>query len=399
MIQLAFQYKAVDRRGVASKGVVRAADRHEAYRQLAATGLRPMKIAPVRGGRRAGGRVTTKDLAHFTYQFSVLTQARIPIVDGLEAIAAQETNARLRSVIEDIARNIAQGNTFTDSIMSHRELFGDVYVETIRAAEVSGNMVEVLQQLSDMLERQYEINKDVKSALMYPICVVAALVLAVAFLMVAVVPKFAAMFAARGIDLPLATQIVVAVSGALRGYWYIFLLGGFGALWTIRRGWRHPAWRQRIDGWLHKVPVLREILRGLAISRFAHVFGISLRSGLGLIDAIEMSGNASGRPLLQEDCEKMRQQVNVGGRLSDVLFACSYLPPFTRRMLAAGEEAAEMSRMCEIVARHYDREVTHLTKNITTIIEPIMIAGLAVVVLVIALAIFLPMWNMAALIG
>ena len=401
MSQLAFQYRAIDRRGARARGVLQAASREEAYRQISASGLRPLRITAVRSsllGRR-GKAVTLKDISHLTYQFSVLMEARIPIVDGLRSIAEQENNPRLKSVIEDVATTIEGGASVTDALSPHRDVFGEVYVESIRAAETSGNMIEVLARLSDMLERQYQMNKNVKGALMYPLTVIVALGTAVSFLMIFVVPKFASMFASRGIELPLPTQFVISFSDGIRGYWYILLAGGFGGIWALRRAWRKPASRARIDTWLHRVPALRDVLRGLAVSRFAHVFGVSLRSGLSLIDALELSGKASGRPLLQADAEKMRDQVRVGGRLGDVLLACTYLPPFTRRMLAAGEEAAELSKMCDVVARHYDREVEHLTKNVATVIEPIMIVGLAVVVLVIALAIFLPLWEMGSLIG
>lgn len=403
MTQVAYQYRAIDRRGASSRGVVRAVDQREAYRQILASGLKPVEIHAARssGWLRLGksNRISLKDISHFTYQFSVLMQAKIPIVDGLESIAEQESNPKLREIIEDVAHSVAAGSSLTESISPHRHIFGEVYIETVRAAEKSGNMIEVLGRLSDILERQYEVNKQVKSALMYPMCVIGTLVLAVAFLMIAVVPKFAEMFANRGLDLPVPTQIIVGISGILRGYWYVFIGGAVIGIVLGKRMWNHRAWRGRIDGWLHRLPILGDILRGMAISRFAQVFGISLRSGITLMDALEMSGNASGRPLLRADTAKMREQVNQGGRLSDVLITCSYLPAFTRRMLAAGEEAAEMSRMCEVVSRHYDREVSHLTKNVTTLIEPIMVVGLAAVVLLIALAIFLPMWNMAALIG
>jgi type II secretory pathway component PulF len=280
----------------------------------------------------------------------------------------------------------------------HRELFGDVYIETIRAAEVSGNMIEVLKQLADMLDRQYETTKSVKGALMYPICVIAALTLAVTFLLIFVVPRFAAMFEARGLALPLPTQALIGFSSIITGYWYLVLglLGGvfFGTRW----GWRRPTTRQKMDTALHKLPFIRSVLQGLAVSRFARVLGITMRSGLSLLDALEMAGRAAARPLLEADARTMREQVKLGGRLSDVVQTCEYLPPFTRRMIAAGEEAAELHRMCDIVARHYEREVGYMTKNVATIIEPIMIMGLAGVVLIIALAIFLPLWNMGALI-
>ena len=234
---------------------------------------------------------------------------------------------------------------------------------------------------------------------MYPICVIVALALAITFLMIFVVPRFAEMFASRGLELPLPTQFVIGCSNIVRSYWYAFLGGGTFGVWGMRRAWKTPRYRKKIDNYLHLVPFLRDMLKGSAISRFASVLGIALRSGLSLLDALEMSGRASGRPLLQVDAEKLRDQVNTGGRLSDVIVTCEYFPAFTRRMIAAGEEAAELPRMCEVVSRNYDREVEHLAKNVTTIIEPIMIVGLAGIVLIIALAIFLPMWNMAALVG
>jgi type IV pilus assembly protein PilC len=398
MSQLAFQYQAIDRRGSRTKGVLRAESQNDAYRQVIAAGMQPVKISAVRGRMGRGRKITVKDLSHLTYQLSVLMEARIPIIDGLRSIADQEHNPRFKTVINDVAQRIEAGSRVTEALQAHRELFGDVYVDTVRAAETSGNMTVILASLAEMLERQYEVKKNVKGALMYPICVVGALGLAVTFLMIFVVPKFATMFASRGVDLPVPTKMLIGFSDFLRTYWYLVLGMIFGSYWSVKQAWRRPNMRTKIDNALHRVPFLCDVLRGLAVSRFAHVLGISAKSGLSLIDALEMSGRASGRPMMMIDAQKMQDQVKHGGRLSDVLLDCNYLPPFTRRMLAAGEEAAELSKMCGIVARHYDREVSHLTKNVTTVIEPILIVGLAAVVLMVALAIFLPMWNMASLI-
>lgn len=400
MTQTAFQYKAIDRRGSVTKGAVRADDRQHAYREIVAAGLKPIRIAPARRMLARGGRrIKVKDLAHLTHQLAVLLEARVPIVQGLEAIAEQEPNDQLRAVINDIAVQIASGSTVTDALTPHRELFGDVYVETVRAAEISGNMVEVLGHLGHMLEQQYEMRKRVKGALMYPICVVVALVLAVSFLMVFVVPRFARMFAARGIELPLPTQIVIGISTFMQNYWYLLLAGIVLGAWALRSIRRQPSLQRTIDAGLHRIPVLRDMLRGFAVSRFAHVLGLSFRSGLNLIDALDMAGRASGRPLLLADAEQMKERVRQGGRLTDCLGTCQYVPGFARRMISAGEDAGELPKMCELVARHYDRETEHLTRNISTLIEPILVAGLAGVVLIIALAIFLPMWNMAALLS
>jgi type II secretory pathway component PulF len=399
--QLTYSYKALDPQGSRKRGVLQAENHSEAYRQLTAAGLKPIKLV----ARRAGGggirskKVGAKELAHLTYQFSVLMEARIPIADGLRSIAEQERNVRLREVIEDVARQIEAGYSVTEAMSQHRSLFGGVYIETVRAAEVSGNMVKVLARLAEMLEMQYESNKNIKGALIYPLCVLIAMVLGAAFLMVVIVPKFAGMYESRGVDLPVPTRILLGTSEFVRTSWPLVLASLGGAIWAVRKAWRSPLTQHKMDIWLHRLPFLREVLRGLAVSRFSHVLGTSLQSGLGLIDALDMAGGASGRPMLQADTQKMREQVKEGGRLTDVMLACAYLPGFARRMIAAGEETAEMPRMCEIVARHYDREVAHLTKNLPTVLEPILIVGLAGVFLVIALAIFLPMWELGALMG
>ncbi|MCP3905445.1 MAG: type II secretion system F family protein [Planctomycetes bacterium] len=398
MSQLSFHYRAIGTRGAQTSGVLQASTREEAYRKLVAAGMKPLRIT-CRNRKRGkkGKKISLRDLSQFTHQFSVLMEARLPIVDGLRSIVEQEENERLREVVESVAQEIEGGSSVTDAMMSHKDVFGEVYIETIRAAEASGNIVEVLGTLSTMLERQNDINKSVKGALMYPTCVIIALSLALTFLMVFVVPRFTGIYARREVALPLPTQIVIAISDALRFYWYIFVGTGVAAFFGIRGAWRRPKSRKKIDNLLHHVPFLRDVLKGLAISRFTSVLGISLRSGLNMIDAIEMGGRASGRPLLEVEAQKLREQVNRGGRISDVIVTCEYFPTFTRRMLSAGEEAAELPKMCEIVARNCDREVEHLAKNVTTVIEPIMIVGLAGMVLVIALAIFLPMWNMGAI--
>lgn len=399
MTQAAFQYQAINRSGAKVKGVLRAENQSEAYRQVRAAGLQPLRIKSMSQGRKRHKRITLKDIAHMTYQFSVLMEARIPVVDGLRSIAEQESNARLGQIMMEAAKQIEAGQSITQALTPHREVFGDMYIEMIRSAEATGTLTSMLGNLADMLERQYEMNKTVKGALMYPLCVIGALALAVTFLTMFVVPKFAAMFAARGIELPLPTQLLVGFSDFMRGYWYVVLAVAAVGFLGFRHAWRKPHMRQKIDTWMHMIPFLRDMLKGVAVSRFTHVLGLSIRSGVSLLDGLAMAGASSGRPLMIEDAEKMREQVNLGGRMADVLLTCSYLPPFTKRMLSAGEEAAELPKMCSIVARHYDREVGHLAKNVATVIEPVLIVGLAGIVLVIALAIFLPMWNMAALIG
>lgn len=392
---LTFQYKAINPAGERIRGILQAKDREDAYRRIAADGLKPLQIAIKRTlslGR--GNRITLKDISHLTHQLAVLLEARISITEGIRSIADQEPNPRLKEVLDDVASQIEGGNTITDALKGHRNVFGDVYIETIHAAEVSGNTVQVLGLLAGMLERQYETIRKVKGALMYPACVVGALVFATVFLLVFVVPKFEQMFTNRGVPLPVPTQIVMAVSGVLRTYWFVWIAAGVGLFVGAKHFRRDPKFRRRFDTWLHRIPFVRNVLRAGAISRFSSVLAIALKSGLNLIDGLEMAGRASGRPLLQAESEKLITEISRGERLGAVMTRCEYLTPFAVRMYTAGEDAGELPRMCQIVAKNYDRDVDHLTKNISSVIEPVITVGLAGIVLILALAIFLPMWDL-----
>ncbi|MHC5027961.1 MAG: type II secretion system F family protein, partial [Planctomycetota bacterium] len=285
-----FHYKAVDRSGNRTKGLTEALDRRDAYRKLVAAGLRPTQVREIRSRRARGGSVSAKDLAVFSYQFSVLLQARVAIVDAIRTIAGQESNARLVEILLGVADRIEAGASVTEAFAPNRDVFGDVYIETLRAAEVSGNMIEVLEKLAIMLEANHEMTKSVKGALIYPACVISALGLAVTFLMIFVVPRFAELFSDRGVELPIPTQVLVGVSGIIVQYWYLIIAAIAGLVLLVRRGWATPTWRRRIDTWMHALPILRPMLQGVAVSRFAHVFGLTLRSGLSLMDALELSG-------------------------------------------------------------------------------------------------------------
>jgi type II secretory pathway component PulF len=397
-----FEYLAVDQAGAQRKGTITAATREEAYRKVAASGATPLRVRAARdkaGRSFFAKRVRESSVAEFTHQLSVLLEARIPIADGVRGIAEQEPNPTFRAALLDIAGRIQSGATVTSALTAHRRLFGDVFIETIHAAEQSGTMIRALEHLAEMLEQRGETSRHIKQALTYPCVVLVALGSAVTFMLVFVVPRFAQLFSERGVELPALTQALQALGESMRGFWWAWIAGLLGLLVALHRTWATTQGRAAIDRCLHRTPYLRRVLTGLAVGRFARVLGVSLGSGLGLIESLEMSGRASGRPMLMQDVERMMEQVRQGGRLSEVLRSCEYLPGFARRMIAAGEESAELPRLCNVVARHYERETNHLVKNASTVIEPLLIASLTGVVLVVALAIFMPMWDMVGLAG
>jgi type II secretory pathway component PulF len=394
MIATSYEYLAMDRRGERVRGIAKGQTEADVVRQVTASGLTPVRVRKARVKRVGSRRVRTKDIAQFTYQLGVLINARIPIGEGLRSIAEQEGPGKFRDMLLQMAIKIESGDRIASAMAEHEKVLGKVMIETISAAEQSGNLIKVLEYLSEMTERQMEMRQQVRGALMYPACVVGVLVIAVIFLVGFVVPKFARMFMSRGIELPIFTRILMWVGESFQGFWWLYLLAAGGTFFGVRRAWKRPSSRRKIERGFDRVPVLNRMFKGMAVARFARVFGLSLGAGITLLDALRMSSRAAGSMGLGADIDRTIDQVRAGGKMSGALAMSQYLPPFAKRMLTSGEESAELPRMCGVIARHYERETGALTKNFATVIEPVMIVLIASVVLMIALAIFLPMWNM-----
>ena len=403
MSTLTFEYRALQANGAETRGVTTGANKAEAYRQLVARGLTPVRLSAVGGhaakSKRGGKRIAMGDLAHFTYQFGVLMSAKLGVAEGLRSIAEQEKPGPLREMLEDLATRVQAGETIAGAMEIHRDVLGDVYIEAIRAAERAGTLPVVLEHLSEMLERTLESQRQVKGALMYPACVVMVLVLATTFLVAFVIPKFAGMFAKRGAELPIVTKTLMLIGQSLQNYWWLYLGIVVAIGLALRSALRHKEGRLALDRLAHRVPYVRTILVGLAISRFARILGIGVSSGLSLIESIDLAGKASGRPSLAEEAVRMADHVRGGGTLTMASGESRYLTPFARRMLAAGERSGDIPKMCEVVSRQYERESSALAKNISTVIEPLLVVAIAAVVLIVALAIFMPMWDSMKLVG
>jgi type II secretory pathway component PulF len=397
--QCAFEYRAFDAAGAATRGVESAASAQDVYRLLVARRLTPTSVRPARTMLRRSRRIRTQELAHVTRQLAVLLAARIPLSEGLQSIADQERAGPTRELMQDLARRVAAGEGIASAIDAHADLVSDVFLESIRAGERSGNLAQVLEHLSETLERSHETGRQVRGALMYPACVVSVLGLATIFLIAFIVPRFAEMFSKRGAELPALTRALMSVGTSLQHWWWGYAAAAIAAFVLLRFWWRRPAGRLRLDACMHRVPILRQLLMSLGIGRFGRVLGLSMASGLGLIECLSLAGKSSGRPMLAAEAERMAARVRAGARLTDALATSTYLPAFPKRMLSAGEASGDISAMCAVISRHYEREAAALTRNLATIIEPVLVVAVAAVVLAVALAIFLPIWDLVKVVG
>lgn len=396
MSGITFTYKAMDREGANTEGSVDAATEQEAYRKLSAKGLTPVSIraAAKRGPVFSAGQVTQKDITALTRELSVLLESNIPLAQGLRSIAEHEKKPMLQSVVLDVAVALESGDSLSVSLEKHRALFGDVYIETMRAAEKSGEIDVITAHLADMLERQMETRQMLKRAMTYPVIVLAVVAVAVSVIVVYVIPRFGSTFAAQGIEMPIITRMLIAVGESARQWWWLYAAGIAGAIFSLVASWRSPGGRLALERLLARAPYISKIIAATTAAQFSRVFGIGLGSGLDVIESIEMGGRATGRRSFALECDRMADSLRGGSTLEEVLKRTESLPSFARRMLGAGKDSKELSRACTTVSRHYDREGEHLTKNINTIIEPLMTVVMAVIVLVIALSVFLPMWKM-----
>lgn len=390
-----YRYVALGGGGERRRGEVQAAGAQDAFRKVAALGLTPVTVSEfVKSGPAFSfQRVNSSDIADLSRELAVLVEARIPLARGLSSIADQEEKQGLRDMVRDIATKIEAGSPLSTALEHYRGEFGEVYIETIRAAEKSGNLPVVMAHLAEMLDKQIESRQQLKRALTYPCIVMMIVALAVGVIVVFVVPKFAATFGAQGVQMPLITRVIQSVGEFVRGNWGLVLPGALAAVFGLRAYARTEPGREFVERFLVRVPYICRIVSAATTSQFSRVLSIGLSSGLDVIESVEISGRATGRRLFVAECEELAERLRRGEELAEVIRSTRSLPSFARRMLCAGKDSAELARSCGIVARHYEREAGHLTKNVNTVIEPVLTVLLAVIVLGVALSVFLPMWQ------
>lgn len=393
-----FKYVAVDAQGKRTHGKTMAIDEQDAYRRIVAGGKTPIRLhAHTSGPVWFGRKVRRQEVAAMTRELSVLVQAHVPLSQGLALMAQNERNPAMAQLLREMAGGIEAGSRISDVVENRKEVFGDVYVATMRAAESSGTLTQITDLLADMLDADVAMQQRLRRAGTYPV-IVLAVVLAALFVIVGfVVPRFAATYAASGVDLPLATQIVQGVGNSLRNWWWVYLGAGAVCLTAVIQTWSTSGGRLRIETMLMRAPFVGRLISAVATSRFCRVLSISSDAGVDLIDSIEMSAAASGSLRVVTESRHLSTKLRGGVSLTDAIHACEALPPFARRLLGSCKDAKDVSHTSSVIATHFDREGKHLAESINTIIEPLMTVVLACIVLIVALSVFLPMWQLIGL--
>ncbi len=339
-------------------------------------------------------KVKTEDLIFFTRQLYTVIKAGISLLSGLKALEEQTENKELKNVLSMVARDIDRGRSFSDSLSAHPGVFNELYVNMIEAGEIGGSLDEILERLILMLEFSRKTSANLKAAIRYPIMVVVSLFVAFGVIITFVIPKFAVIFEASTVELPIPTRVMMFINFLVQNYWYygLFITGSLVAafyLYTSRE-----SGRLQWDYLKLKIPILGNIFLKIYMSRFSSMLETLSRSGTSIVMSLEIVSRTIGNVYIAHKINGIAEQVKIGKGITNSLRESKIFPPLVIQMVQTGEETGALDEMLGEITTYYEREIDYTVSRMSSYIEPILTVGLGIMVLFIALAIFLPWWDM-----
>ncbi len=415
-----FTAESRDRSGRIIKETIDASTRREAIALLEGAGLFPIEVkeilasagsspsvSPSRGEARptepkvdgrVDKRIRGKQLLNFTIQLGSTIRAGVPILGALQSISKQSTNPSFKAVVGQMCADLEGGESLSGAMKNHPKAFPRVYSSTVAAGEQSGSLDDVLENLAEYVEADMELRADVRSALLYPVIVVATLFFAVSVLIVFVVPRFAGFYSGFQTELPLPTRILIALSSGVTEYFAIVLFGlgvlGYSAYQFVRR----PSGQALVERICARTPVIGNLMQTANTLRVTQMLGLFTKAGVPILEGLRTIATTTSSLRMQQRLMNVVSCIASGQTLAEGLDESDCLPPTARQMLAAGESTGNLEHACETVSRQFKKELRYVTRNLATLIEPFLTLVLAVIVLFVALAVFLPMWDMVKVI-
>ena len=397
-----FKYRARDKEGRLHTGVVDAERQEAAADQLRGMGYLPVLIeeqadSPSRGVDVLSlfKRVKPQDLILFSRQLSTLISSGVPFIKSMTIIEKQmNSSPYFQQIIGDIRRDVESGTAFSVALEKHPKIFSRLYAGMIRAAETAGILDSILNRLALLAEHEMETRSRIKAAVRYPLIVIGALCAAFAFLVSFVIPRFASLYAQSKTALPLPTRILIGINHVVQNYWFLIIPGIAFTAWTLMWYLRTPGGRWRWDGIKLKLPVFGPLFQKTALSRFARVFSAMQKSGLSMLLTLDIVAETVENVVLARGVEEMREGVREGKTLAEPMEASGLFPPLIVQMVSVGEETGDIESLLNKASDYYDREVEYTLRNLSTMIEPILLLFVGAMVLFLALGIFMPLWDM-----
>lgn len=392
----AFTYTARALNGDLRTATIDAPSRDEVVAQLRRQRLNVVKIdeAAQANKKKSGGKISMRDIVIFTRQFSTMINAGLPLVQALDILAKQSENKALKDVTRAIVFDVESGHTVADALKKHPKAFSDLYVNMVAAGEAGGILDTILMRLATFMEKNDALVRKVKGAMIYPGVITGVAAAAIIILLVFVIPTFEKMFASVGMALPLPTRVVIGASRFLQGYWWAVIAAIVGAGWSLKKYYSTPDGKLAIDKLLLKAPVLGDVLRKSAVSRFTRTLGTLIGSGVSILDGLEITAKTAGNRVIQDAIMESRASIAGGETISAPLQKSQVFPPMVISMIAVGEQTGGLDEMLSKIADFYDEEVDAAVSGLLALMEPVMIVFLGVVVGGMVVAMYLPIFDM-----
>jgi type IV pilus assembly protein PilC len=398
-----YTYRVRDRRGALLTGEIVGDSRDLVLSRLREMKYVPLEVKPKSAGLKREftlrpGRVKLKDLAVFSRQFSTMINSGLPLLRSLSILEDQSESTQLKKIVSSIRMEVEKGSSLSAALANHPKAFSRLFVAMCRAGETAGNLDAVLLRLADQLENEVALRHKIKSAMTYPVVVMVLVFLILTAMLLFVVPTFEGLYASLGGTLPLPTRVLLAVSEAFRKFFPFFLLGFVGAGFLVRRWKKSDKGRMRWDQFKLKMPVFGPLFHKTALSRFSRTLGVLNRSGVPILQSLEIVGETVGNAVVAAAVKDVAISVKEGESIARPLSEHDVFPPMVVQMLAVGEETGELDTMLEKVADFYDDEVTAAVESLTSLIEPVMIAVVGGAVGAIVVSLYMPLFNIINLI-
>ncbi|MGA2464732.1 MAG: type II secretion system F family protein [Thermodesulfobacteriota bacterium] len=400
-----FKYRVRDKSGKSIAGTIDAPNVQMAGDQLYTLGYFPISIEEIGEAISLDlsalltrfQKVKLEELIVFSQQLSTLYKAGLPLLSGLESITQQVKNKKFKMTLEEVRNQVEGGSTLHEAMSKYPEVFSTIYVNMVRAGETSGMLGEALDRFITLSDREISTQQRVKEATRYPKIVILSLTVAFAVLLTFVIPRFAQIFAQFKTPLPLPTRIMIGINTVFQNYWYLVLIVVFGIPILLRRYLRTESGRYFWDRLKLRIPVFGPIFLKIALSRFSYTFAMLNRSGIPILQTLEITSTTINNMNLSQSIEEISRNVREGRSLADAMRETEKFTPLIIQMVSVGESSGTLESMLMRITEYYDIEVDNLIKKMSTYIEPFLTLFLGVVVLFLALAVFLPWWNMAKL--
>lgn len=404
-----FIYKALDKTGTEVAGTLEADDERLALDRLRDMGYLPLEIKEERiakGGILeailsifARKRIRRRDVTLFTKQLAILVDSGLPLLRSLNVLVEQTENPNLRAQIKDVISSIQGGSTFSDALIKHPRTFPALYINMVKAGEAGGVLETVLMRLAEFSEKEEAVRAKVRGAMAYPAIVILVGVAVVLFLTIVIIPSFVSMFAEIGLTLPLPTKLMMGISHFLRGFWWVVLLVIL-ALTIAYKAWvRGKRGKFQVDKFKLKIPILGDLVRKSALSRFSRTLGTLITSGVPILQALLIVRDTAGNEVISQAMVAVHNSIREGESIAGPLGDNPIFPPMVVHMIAVGEETGALDNMLIKIADTYDREVDVAVGALTSVLEPILILLMAVVVGFIVISMYLPIFQMSQIVG